>query len=347
MRHSQADTILQDSMAKRRIKEVTDAVTHESPVKKHLENLLENKVELEQVLAQNSNIDQLVKAAGRVQPNPVETITTIDGIHPVVKKKSGIKKSQIVYDNDYIDVDYDTKNQPFRHVEQDDCKIPNFANTWNAIVDMRQSKKAPVDTMGAHCCADETQDRPTYEYQTLVACMLSSQTKDSVTAAAMDTLKQRGLTIENIAKMPEEELDSLINKVGFHKTKAKHIKQATDIVIEKYGGRVPNTVEELVKLPGVGPKMANLVTQLAFKRINGIAVDLHVHRVANRLGWVKTKSPEETRIKLEELIPKKLWAEVNHLLVGFGQTMCVAAGPGCSTCAANKWCPVGRAAVGK
>eukprot|EP00371_Babesia_bovis_P000317 XP_001608964.1 base excision DNA repair protein, HhH-GPD family domain containing protein [Babesia bovis T2Bo] len=201
--------------------------------------------------------------------------------------------------------------------------------------------------MGAHCCADATQSERIYQYQTLIACMLSSQTKDAVTAAAMDALKQRGLTPENISKMPEDELDSLISKVGFHKTKAKHIKQATEMILNKFGGKVPDNIEDLVTLPGVGPKMGNLVLQIGFKRINGIAVDLHVHRIANRLQWVKTKTPEETRIKLQELIPKRLWAEVNHLLVGFGQTVCVAAGPGCGTCGANTWCPVGKANLAK
>ncbi|ORM41130.1 Endonuclease III-like protein 1 [Babesia sp. Xinjiang] len=350
IRISQVDTLLEDSMVKRSRNDIPEALTGDESVKRHLEDLLDSKIELEALV---KNMIQEENSTSPQQPSPEQStsattnLTTDSEIKPISNKKSAAKKLKISYDNEYIDLDYDTKRQPFRHIEQNECKIPNFANVWNAIVDMRQSKTAPVDTMGAHCCADETEDKATYEYQTLIACMLSSQTKDAVTAAAMDALKQRGLNVQNIAKMSEEELDSLISKVGFHKTKAKHIKQATDIILNEYNGRVPDTVQDLVALPGVGPKMANLVMQLAFKRINGIAVDLHVHRIANRLGWVKTKTPEETRIKLQSLIPQKLWAEVNHLLVGFGQTICVAAGPGCPTCAANTWCPTGRAYLAK
>ncbi|EKX72474.1 endonuclease III family member protein [Theileria equi strain WA] len=283
----------------------------------HLENLLNFKVNLESMVPGKRR-----KTA--VEPQKTEAKSTKPARRTPFK------------------LEYDTKTEPFRHVEEGECKIPNFANVWNAIVDMRQKKDAPVDTMGAHCLADSP-DPATYEFQTLVACMLSSQTKDQVTAQTMDVLKKRGLTLDSIMEISEEELDTLISRVGFHNTKAKNIKKTATIIHEKFGGRVPDTMEELVSLPGVGPKMANLVIQLAFKRIDGISVDLHVHRISNRLGWVKTKTPDETRLQLQELIPQKLWAEVNHLLVGFGQTICTAAGPGCATCGANKWCPTGIA----
>ncbi|GBE61255.1 base excision DNA repair -GPD family domain containing protein [Babesia ovata] len=328
------------------LSEFTAAPRHDS-VKQLIENIASPQFDLESLIKVMAREKQ-PRAQALETPGDSEASTATQSPARVKKVKQVVaKKPKVEYDNDYIELQYDTKRQPFRHVEENECSIPNFANVWNAIVDMRKDENAPVDTMGAHCCADESADKATYEYQTLIACMLSSQTKDAVTAAAMDALKERGLNVESVAKMPEEELDSLISKVGFHKTKAKHIKQATDIIIEKYNGRVPDTIQELVSLPGVGPKMANLVMQLAFKRINGIAVDLHVHRIANRLGWVKTKTPEETRIKLQSLLPQKLWAEINHLLVGFGQTICVAAGPGCATCAANTWCPTGRANLAK
>ncbi|KAK1940287.1 base excision DNA repair protein, HhH-GPD family domain containing protein [Babesia divergens] len=348
IRLSQSVSVAEDLMEKRQLTELPEASLEVPSAKKHFENLLDAKVDLESIVksktrAVNSGAARSLPlentAASRAAP------TQSPSKQQAIPKSS--KKAKVVYDDDYIDLTYDTKKAPFRHVEPNECSIPNFANVWNAIVDMRQKKEAPVDTMGAHCLADENADPATYEYQTLIACMLSSQTKDAVTAGAMQALKNNGLTMENISKMPEEELDSLISKVGFHKTKAKHIKEATEIILEKFNGRVPNSLSALVSLPGVGPKMANLVLQLAFKRINGIAVDLHVHRIANRLGWVKTNTPEETRIKLQSLIPQKLWAEVNHLLVGFGQTICVAAGPGCATCAANTWCPTGRANLAK
>lgn len=347
-RLSQSVAVAEDSMEKRRLTEFSEAVTGAPSVKQHLDDLLDAKVELESIFKGKTRSTPVQGNAA-----PLEDVAKKDLASKLTTKsalkqeKKPAKKPKITYDDDYIELTYDTKKEPFRHVGPDECSIPNFANVWNAIVDMRQKKDAPVDTMGAHCVADETANQATYEYQTLIACMLSSQTRDPVTAAAMEALKEKGLTAENIAEMPEEELDMTISKVGFHRTKAKHIKEATEIIMRDYNGRVPNTVQELVSLPGVGPKMANLVMQLAFKRINGIAVDLHVHRIANRLGWVKTKTPEETRLKLQSLLPQKLWAEINHLLVGFGQTICVAAGPGCATCAANTWCPTGRANLAK
>ncbi|GIX64024.1 endonuclease III [Babesia caballi] len=344
IRVTQTATVTEDSMEKRRLTELSEVTAGTSSVKQHFEDLLDAKVEIEALVNAKA---KGAKAKARSLPSPAEAEPAAPNDATVSPKRSASKKAKIAYDDNYIELDYDTKYQPFRHVGNNECSIPNFANVWNAIVDMRQSKDAPVDSMGAHCCADEREDKATYEYQTLIACMLSSQTKDAVTAAAMDALKQRGLNVENVANMPEEELDSLISKVGFHKTKAKHIKAATDLIMKDFKGRVPDTIEGLVSLPGVGPKMANLVMQLAFKRINGIAVDLHVHRIANRLGWVKTKTPEDTRLKLQSLLPQKLWAEINHLLVGFGQTICVAAGPGCASCAANTWCPTGRANLAK
>lgn len=150
--------------------------------------------------------------------------------------------------------------------------------------------------MGAHCCADEGAESDIYNYQTLIACMLSSQTKDTVIAATMESLKARGLNISTISKMSDDELDSLISRVGFHKTKVKHIKQATDIILRDFNGKVPDTMAQLTSLPGVGPKMANLVLQLAFKKICGIAVDVHVHRISNRY--------------VSEYINMSLWASV-------------------------------------
>lgn len=226
----------------------------------------------------------------------------------------------------------------FRLVEQGECKIPNFANVWNGIANKRNKELAPVDRYGSHCLADPGEH---FEFQTLVACMLSSQTKDEVTAACVQSLKRRGLTLENVLAMSVEELDALISKVGFHATKARNIKRTAQILKDKYGGRVPSSKSELESLPGIGPKMANLIQQIAFNVVEGIAVDLHVHRITNRLGWVKTKTPEETRVKLEHLVPRSLWSEINPLLVGFGQTFCTAAGPGCPTCPVNKWCPTG------
>lgn len=160
-----------------------------------------------------------------------------------------------------------------------------------------------------------------YRYQTLIGLMLSSQTKDPVTAEAMDNLKKHGLTVDNILKTDDSTLHSLIQKVGYNNKKVVYIKKTTQILKEKYNGDIPATVEELVKLPGVGPKMAYLAMQVAWKKYMtllilwlisfrpvGIGVDVHVHRICNRLGWVKnTKNPEETRVALQEWLPKDRW----------------------------------------
>ncbi|KAK2197475.1 bifunctional HhH-GPD domain/Endonuclease III-like [Babesia duncani] len=314
---SKSTFILNPPMVKRKLEGITTNESQISNAKQQLDNLLNADIKLEHISASKPTVK-----------------------NKALKISSKIGK-ELSYQEDPLELDYNTKTRPFTQVTPQDCPIPNFHNVWNAIAQFRNERNAPVDTMGAHCLADENENADVYQYQTLVACMLSSQTKDEVTAGAMEKLKKRGLNLECISQMSQEELDSLISKVGFHNTKAKHIKQATEMIKSKFGGKVPQTLQELVTLPGVGPKMANLVLQLAFNRIQGIAVDLHVHRIANRLGWVKTKTPEETRLKLQELLPKTLWAQVNHLLVGFGQTICTAAGPGCATCPANKWCPTG------
>ncbi|XP_057891506.1 endonuclease III-like protein 1 isoform X1 [Melospiza georgiana] len=181
-------------------------------------------------------------------------------------------------------------------------------------------------------------------YQVLLALMLSSQTKDQVTSAAMLRLRRRGLTVDSVLQMDEESLGHIIYPVGFWRNKVKYIKQTTAILKQKYGGDIPSTVEELVQLPGVGPKMAHLAMHIAWDSVAGIAVDTHVHRISNRLQWVKkeTKSPEQTRVALEEWLPRDLWKEINWLLVGFGQQTCLPVSPRCSQCLNQDICPAAK-----
>eukprot|EP01097_Dermamoeba_algensis_P009197 TRINITY_DN638_c0_g1_i2.p1 TRINITY_DN638_c0_g1~~TRINITY_DN638_c0_g1_i2.p1 ORF type:complete len:232 (-),score=29.32 TRINITY_DN638_c0_g1_i2:44-739(-) len=221
---------------------------------------------------------------------------------------------------------------------------------------MRKKKDAPVDTMGCECLADKSEDPKVFRFQVLVSLMLSSQTKDQITAEATRSLMKHGLTVQNMIKTDEKIIDSMIAKVGFHKKKASYIKQTSAILAEDYGGDIPDTVEGLVSLPGVGPKMAYLAMQEAWKRPVGIGVDVHVHRISNRLKWVKTKAPEETRMvpqrlhflvqlqlnfakSLEDWLPKELWGKINQLLVGFGQTICTPVNPKCAQCLVNELCP--------
>ncbi|XP_066516903.1 endonuclease III-like protein 1 isoform X2 [Hoplias malabaricus] len=206
---------------------------------------------------------------------------------------------------------------------------------------MRSGRDAPVDHMGAEKCYDPQASPEVMRYQVLVSLMLSSQTKDQVTAAAMQRLRSHGLTVPTILKTDDDTLGKLIYPVGFWRTKVKYIKQTTEIIHREFGGDIPNTLEGLVRLPGVGPKMAHLAMAIAWNQVSGIGVDTHVHRISNRLGWTrtKTKNPEETRKALEDWLPRDLWQEINLLLVGFGQQVCLPVGPFCSACLNQHICP--------
>ena len=166
--------------------------------------------------------------------------------------------------------------------------------------------------------------------------MLSSQTKDTTNAIAMRRLQTElphpGLTLENILAVDHVKLNELIYVVGFHNNKTRYIKAMAPILSNQYGGDIPSTVEGLMSLPGVGPKMAYLCMSAAWGQTVGIGVDVHVHRITNLWGWHKTKAPEETRLMLEAWLPKEKWHEINHLLVGFGQTICLPVGRKCREC---------------
>ncbi|PSN34065.1 Endonuclease III-like protein 1 [Blattella germanica] len=220
----------------------------------------------------------------------------------------------------------------------------NWLEVVNNIREMRKNRDAPVDTMGCDKCSDDNAPVEVVRYHSLISLMLSSQTKDEVTYAAMQKLRQHGLTVANILDTDDKTLGELIYPVSFWKTKVIHIKKTTQILKDEYNGDIPDTVEKLCKLPGVGPKMAHLCMKTAWGVITGIGVDTHVHRISNRLGWVPkpTKTPEATRVALESWLPNDLWDEVNHLLVGFGQKTCKPVKPMCETCLNRTLCPFGR-----
>ncbi|XP_068824743.1 endonuclease III-like protein 1 isoform X1 [Capricornis sumatraensis] len=209
---------------------------------------------------------------------------------------------------------------------------------------MRSGKDAPVDQLGAEHCFDPSASPKVQRYQVLLSLMLSSQTKDQVTAGAMQRLRARGLTVDSILQTDDSTLGALIYPVGFWRSKVKYIKQTTAILQQRYGGDIPASVAELVALPGVGPKMAHLAMVVAWGTVSGIAVDTHVHRIANRLRWTKeaTRSPEETRRALEEWLPRELWREINGLLVGFGQQTCLPVHPRCQACLNRALCPAAQ-----
>ena len=174
-------------------------------------------------------------------------------------------------------------------------------------------------------------------FMVLISCLLSLRTKDKVTAEASNRLfkladnpeKMLGLSIKNIEKA--------IYPVGFYKTKAKRIKEICRVLLDDYGGVVPNEIDELLKLKGVGRKTANLTVTLGYGKL-GICVDTHVHRISNRLGLVKTKTPEQTEFDLRKKLPKKHWLIYNDLLVTYGQNLCVPISPWCSKCKIFKYC---------
>ena len=175
--------------------------------------------------------------------------------------------------------------------------------------------------------------------------MLSSQTKDTTNAIAMRRLQTElpppGLTLETILDVDPMRLNELIYVVGFHNNKTRYIKATALILRDNFAGDIPDTIEGLMSLPGVGPKMAYLCLSAAWGRTEGIGVDVHVHRITNLWGWHKTKTPEETRLALQAWLPRDKWHEINHLLVGFGQTICLPVGRDCNVCtlSAKVLCP--------
>lgn len=219
---------------------------------------------------------------------------------------------------------------------------------WKQVLEnlqtMRAARDAPVDSMGAEHCMDQGVEPKVYRFQVLISLMLSSQTKDQVTHAAMTKLRQHGLTPDNLLATPDAVLGELIYPVGFWKKKIVYIKKTCEILKRDYEGDIPPTVKEMCQLPGVGPKMAHLCMDIGWGKLTGIGVDTHVHRISNRLGWTRrpTKTPEETRLALEDWMPKELWSNTNLLMVGFGQQMCLPVGPKCGECLNKALCPYGR-----
>ncbi len=168
-------------------------------------------------------------------------------------------------------------------------------------------------------------------FDILISTILSLRTKDETTAKATQKLLAEANNPYDMLKLSVKKIEKLIYPVGFYRTKAKNIKKICKILIEKYNGKVPDTIEELVKLPGVGRKTANLVIIKGYGKY-GICVDTHVHRISNRWGYVSTKTPEETEMELRKKLPKQYWEEYNDLLVAFGQTLCKPIGPKCDVC---------------
>ena len=168
-------------------------------------------------------------------------------------------------------------------------------------------------------------------FKVLVTTMLSARTKDETTLEAAKRLFAKVKMPEDFEKLSEKQIQELIYPVGFYKNKARFLKELPSALKKEFDGKIPQTIEELVKLDGVGRKTANLVVAVAFKK-PGMCVDTHVHRIMNRLGYVKTKTPHETEMALRKKLPLKYWENINSMLVAFGQNTCRPISPMCSKC---------------
>ena len=174
-------------------------------------------------------------------------------------------------------------------------------------------------------------------YLVLIACILSLRTNDRTTYPATLRMLELGKTPEDFAKCDVEALSKAIYPVGFYANKAKQIIELSKVLVEKYNSQVPDEIEELIKFNGVGRKTANLVLSEGFNK-PAICVDVHVHRIFNRLGLIDTKTPEETEFTLREQLPEKYWIDINSLLVTHGQNVCKPIKPICANCPINKYC---------
>ena len=188
----------------------------------------------------------------------------------------------------------------------------------------------------------EIANRTRSPYRILVSTVISARTKDEVTGEASRRLFKRAKSPRSMAALSERKIEKLIYPAGFYKTKAKAIRGLSRKIVDEFGGKVPDTIDSLMELPGVGRKTANLVLTLGFGK-PGICVDTHVHRISNRLGVIETRNPEETEYALRKVLPKKNWIEINDLLVIYGKNVCAPISPFCSRCAITAHC--GRAGV--
>jgi endonuclease III len=211
---------------------------------------------------------------------------------------------------------------------------------------MRRLAKAidGLDEPAVEKIAEDQQEDP---FQVLIATMLSAQTRDAVTHAASTRLFKTARTPRTMARLTAPQIERLIYPVSFYRHKAVHVKQTCEQILSRFGGRVPSTMEELLTLPGVGRKTANLVLILAHRSQQNICVDTHVHRISNRLGWVTTRTPDETEQALYRAAHRKWWPIINLYLVTWGQNVCRPVYPLCGSCVIADLCPrIGVTVVG-
>jgi len=184
---------------------------------------------------------------------------------------------------------------------------------------------------------DEIEYSSNDAFKVLVTTILSARTNDITTAKVVNKLFKKVRTIKDLERLSVKQIEKLIYPVGFYKNKAKHLKKLPIVLKKEFNNKIPETIDELIKLPGVGRKTANLVRVIAFKK-PGICVDTHVHKIMNRIGYVKTKAPLQTEMALREKLPKKYWLKINSILVAFGQNLCRPVNPKCNICPIYDYC---------
>ncbi|MCQ2754434.1 MAG: endonuclease III [bacterium] len=200
----------------------------------------------------------------------------------------------------------------------------------NIVTELKQAKQPQSDFV-------KLMDSFKNPYLVLIACILSLRTNDKTTYPATLRMLELAKTPHDMKGIKAEDLAKAIYPVGFYENKAKQIIELSKIIDEELNGKVPDEIEELIKFKGVGRKTANLVLSLGFNK-PAICVDVHVHRIFNRLGYVKTKTPEETEFALREKLPQKYWIDINTLLVTHGQNVCKPTKPNCSACPIAQYC---------
>jgi len=175
-------------------------------------------------------------------------------------------------------------------------------------------------------------------FKTLVSCLLSLRTQDENTRKASNALFKVADTPGKILKLNQKKLEKLIYPSGYYRNKAKTIKHVSKILLEKYNGKGPSNINELMKIKGIGRKTAAITRTFGFGKKDCIPTDVHVHTIANRLGWAKSKIPEQTEIQLMKIVPRKYWFELNTLFVLFGKHVCITSSPFCSRCPIRRYC---------
>jgi len=206
---------------------------------------------------------------------------------------------------------------------------PEIGDVYKALAKEFTAHRAPV--------VDLIEAQTGDPFKVLVATILSSRTMDGTTAAAARRLFERAKNPRELSKLTEDELRELIFPVGFYNAKARHLKLLPEVLEKQFNGEIPQDVDELTKLPGVGRKTANLVVAVAFKK-PAVCVDIHVHRIFNRLGYIKTTTPLKTEMELRRIFPQKFWTTFNSYFVSFGQNTCRPVNPKCGVCPVSRYC---------